>query len=118
MNRQIKWAAINLPLMAILILAVFKHQQWAKNITVFFVWANMITSLLTAVTPGEPMDKAREKIRQKGRSINKHIDHGYDLIYIILLLIPGWTVSAAVYLIASLCQHAVYKEKTGVKSNA
>jgi len=109
MVRKLYWGAVNGGLFAGAYYGFFRGVDWASNITVFFLWVNIV--MLTFFALNTEIKKIAKK---KGRSVPRWLSVASDIAMIAILAAVGRFFLAGAQFWQMMCEAAIFdgKEET------
>lgn len=110
MNRTVKWYLINGTFAAGLYFGLIEGIEGAINATLVVAWASIVLSFFCV------SDAVVEKLKEEGttRAVSRSIRVGFDVCVFLTFAWFGYFVTAAFYIIHTLCIEVMY-EKLGAE---
>lgn len=107
MQRLVIWLLVNGAMSYALYMAMVLQNEAAANVIKFMIWLNFIVCLIVAVAPKE----AKRPLVEKGLSVPPTVNIIYGLLYAGTLAAFGWFGYAALDMITTYLQVAIYHDE-------
>lgn len=109
MSKAVKiliWVASTVVYTGSIICGFWFGVEWCRNIAMFLVWLNFITSAMVALhTP------SKDKKHKEGRTVHRYISYTQDIATVLFLAAIGEFVLASISAAQSSFEYSIYDDE-------